>query len=80
MQNLQIAEIIKSLCKENQITIKELLEKCDINRNFMYDLEKRDSSPSSDKIVKIANYFNISTDYLLCRTSNPINPNLVTKE
>ena len=26
------------------------------------------SSPNSDKLVKVADYFHVSTDYLLCRT------------
>lgn len=67
MQNSQIAERIKLLCKSNKIPIKNLLEKCDINRNFIYDLEKRKYSPSVDKLVKIADYFNCSVDYLLGR-------------
>ncbi|NMG96082.1 helix-turn-helix domain-containing protein [Streptococcus pneumoniae] len=29
------------------------------------------STPSGDKIEKIADYFNVSTDYLLGRTDNP---------
>ena len=27
--------------------------------------------PSSDAIVKLAKYFHVSTDYLLCLTDNP---------
>ena len=29
------------------------------------------SMPSGDKIEKVADYFNVSTDYLLGRTNNP---------
>lgn len=80
MQNIQIAERIKLLCKQNNISISKLLIDCNLSKSFIYDIEKRDSSPSADKIIKIANFFNISTDYLLCRTDNPLNPNLVKKE
>jgi transcriptional regulator with XRE-family HTH domain len=31
-----------------------------------YETEKRDMSP--DTILKLADYFNVSTDYLLCKT------------
>lgn len=76
MQNDQIAERIKTLCSTHKISIKSLLSECDINRNTIYDIEKRNVSPSSDKIIKIADYFNVSTDYLLGRSDIPDNPNL----
>lgn len=71
MQNIQIAEHIKIQCKTQNITIKELLLHCGINRNFMYDLEKKEKAPSVDKICKIADYLDCSVDYLLTRTDNP---------
>ena len=33
------------------------------------------STPSGDKIEKVADYFNVSVDYLLGRTKNPYSPN-----
>ena len=33
--------------------------------------EQGKSEPSSNMLAHIADYFNISTDYLLCRTNNP---------
>ena len=32
---------------------------------------KSGSEPSADKIEKIADYFNVSVDYILGRTNNP---------
>lgn len=77
MQNLQITERIKLLCKQNNISISTLLIDCKLSKSFIYDIEKRDVSPSSDKIVKIADYFNVSVDYLLGR--NNIQENQTTK-
>lgn len=71
MQNIQISERIKYSCKSQNISVKELLEKCNINRNFIYDIEKKQKSPSSDKLFKIADYLGVSVDYLLGRTDNP---------
>lgn len=76
MQVFELSTKIKELCKANKTSVKLLLEKCDINRNFIYDLERNGQIPSFDKIVKIAEYFDISIDYLAGRTDNPVNPNL----
>lgn len=64
MQNVQIAERIKKLCKNSNVTIKQMLEECKLNRNFMYDL-KSGSIPSVDKLKEIANYLDCSVDYLI---------------
>ncbi|MDD6489160.1 MAG: helix-turn-helix transcriptional regulator [Clostridia bacterium] len=66
MDNIQMAETIKQLCKTKEITVKLLLGICDINRNFMYDL-KNNKKPSVETLEKIADYFNVSVDYLLGR-------------
>ena len=68
MQNMQLSERIKLLCKQNKVSVKSLLENCDMNRNTIYDLEKKCSFPSCDKIAKIADYLDCSVDYLLGRT------------
>lgn len=45
MQNELTSSLIKNLCKQRKITIKSMLEECDINRNFIYDLEKNPLLP-----------------------------------
>lgn len=71
MNNIQLANTIKLLCKDKKLTVKSLLENCKINRNFMYDLEKKAQAPSADKLEAIADYLDCSVDYLLGRTDNP---------
>jgi|GEM_PF-1305113 len=63
--NKQIAESIRAQAKAHGVTVKQTLEDCRINRNFLYDLERGNSSPSVDKIRRIAEYFGISTAKLL---------------
>lgn len=63
--NKEIADSIRALAKERGVTVKETLEACRINRNFIYDLEHGNSSPSVDKIARIAEYFGVSTAKLL---------------
>lgn len=71
MQNSQIAERIKKTCKEQHVSISTLLQDCNLTKSFIYDLEKRNTSPSCDKIAKISEYLNCSIEYILCLSDNP---------
>lgn len=71
MDNTQIADRIKLMCKIQKKTISQLLMDCGISKSLIYDLEKREQSPSCDKITRIADYLDCSVDYLLGRTDNP---------
>lgn len=71
MNNAQSASIIKSLCKSKGVSVSTLLLHCDIRKSLMYDMEKRDYTPSSEILEKIADYLDCSVDYLLGRTDKP---------
>lgn len=73
MDNSYIVKAIKKLCSEKKITISSLLEGCNLTKSFIYDLEKRKTSPSCEKISRIADYLNCPVDYLLGR-SNMLQP------
>ncbi|MHC5248791.1 helix-turn-helix domain-containing protein [Enterococcus sp. LJL90] len=60
-------ERIKSLAKQRDITIKELAFQIGIGENSIYRWDK--TSPQSDKLQKVADFFDVSTDYLLGRTN-----------
>ncbi|MDB1728610.1 helix-turn-helix domain-containing protein [Enterococcus avium] len=63
---------VKELADRQKISIVELEEKLDFGKNSLY--RWKNSSPASDKLQKVADYFNVSVDYLLGRTddSKPI--------
>lgn len=71
MDNLQVALKIKDMCKQRSITITELLNQCEIRKSLIYDMEKRDKTPSAEIMEHIADYLDCSVDYLLGRTDNP---------
>ena len=71
MTNSQLITNIKSICKTQNVPLSEMLEQCNLSKGFIYDVEKRDRTPSIDKITAIAEYFSVSVDYLLGRTNNP---------
>lgn len=69
MNNAQSASIIKNLCKTKSITVSSLLNACQIRKGLIYDMEKRNRTPSAETFEQIADYFDCSVDYLLGRTN-----------
>ena len=68
---------IKELADKQKISLNILEEKLGYSTNYLYSLKK--GNPKSDRLQEIADYFNVSTDYLLGRTDNPvISSDLVT--
>ncbi|HCA4053695.1 TPA: helix-turn-helix transcriptional regulator, partial [Listeria monocytogenes] len=65
---MDIYEIIKVLCKNNRISIAELEKKLGLTRNTLYKWKTQ--SPSIERLVLVANYFNVSVDFLVGRSSN----------
>jgi transcriptional regulator with XRE-family HTH domain len=56
-------ERIKKLCKRNGISINYLEKILNFSRGSLCKIDK--NTPSTDKLNKIAKYFNVSIDYLL---------------
>lgn len=71
MDNAQTAQIIKAECKKKNISIKKMLSESNVRKGLIYDLEKRDYSPAPELLEKIADYLDVSVDYLIGRTENP---------
>lgn len=71
MDNIQIAKRIKELCKHENMTVKSLLSDCEINSGFIHGLEKRGQIPSLYTIARIAEYLDVSIDYLAGLTDDP---------
>lgn len=59
-------ERIKSLCKSRKISINDLENALGYSKNTLYRLKTQ--TPGADKLEAIADYFNVSIDYLLGRT------------
>lgn len=60
---------IKELADKQKISLNILEEKLGYSTNYLYSLKK--GNPKSDRLQEIADYFGVSTDYLLGRTDNP---------
>lgn len=58
-------ELLKDLRNDAGLTQKELAEKLWISKTAVSYYEQSHRGPSPDILVKIANVFHVSTDYLL---------------
>lgn len=62
-------ERIKELTKKQGKSLGQVEEDLNYGRNTLYKIKT--STPNAERVSEIANYFQVSTDYLLCRTDNP---------
>lgn len=66
----KLIDTISFMCSKKNISANKMLLECNLNKSVLDNL-KKGSIPSVDKVMKIADYFKISVDYLLGRTNEP---------
>jgi transcriptional regulator with XRE-family HTH domain len=69
-QSENIAKRVKLMAKANNVAIKDLLNKCGLNKNALSSMQCGGSIPRADNLAKIADYLGCSVDYLLGRTDD----------
>lgn len=62
---MKIGSTIKKLRKQNHLTQAQLAKDLQMSRTTITNYENDYSSPDLNTLVALANYFNVSTDYLL---------------
>ena len=66
-----VSLLLKELRKNNKITQTQIANAVELSeRNYQY-LEYGTIKPSYDTLLKLADYFDVSLDYLVGRTNNP---------
>lgn len=73
------SERVLLLRKKYNISQSELGEAVKLSKQTINDIEKGRSKTTLDKAALLADYFNVSLDYLIGRTDEPVNP-YVNKE
>ena len=63
---MTVFDRIKFLAKKHSKTMKQVTIDLGYSENYFYSL-KSGKQPSAEKLTEIANYFNVSVDYLLGR-------------
>nr|DAU50779.1 MAG TPA: repressor protein [Caudoviricetes sp.] len=62
-------EKVRELAKKQGLSLNQVEEKLGYSKNTLYSLKRQ--KVSSERLQEIADYFHVSTDYLLGRTDNP---------
>jgi transcriptional regulator with XRE-family HTH domain len=65
-----LCEKIKELRVANSMTQVELADALSVTKQCVSNWENNNIQPSVDMLMKIAKYFSVSTDYLLCMDNN----------
>lgn len=66
----QSTERFRSLLKKNNISSDSLCDELGFPKGSLFDWDAGLSQPDSDMLLKIAEYFGVTTDWLLYGTSN----------
>ncbi|WP_195928200.1 helix-turn-helix domain-containing protein [Lactococcus lactis] len=64
------AERLKELRKEKYLTQKEIANKLGVSRVAYTNWENSKREPNIERFVKLADYFNVSIDYLVGRKNH----------
>ena len=64
-------ERLRTLRESRNIQVATMLEVLDMTRRNYQRYEKGEVDPPSSNLVKLADFFQVSTDYLLGRTDKP---------
>lgn len=68
---------LKELRKEKNLTQKEMSVKLNVTQQTYSDYENNKTNPDIETIITLANFFEVSTDYLLGREDDFGNVNIV---
>jgi len=66
---MQFNDRLRNLRQDNDLTQDDLAKALHIDRKTLSNYETAYRTPNIYLVVKMANYFNVSLDYLLCRTN-----------
>jgi len=64
------SERVKVLRKERKMTQRQMADALGITERS-YQRYEAESNPNNETLIKLADYFDVSTDYLLGRSDNP---------
>ena len=67
---MTFAERLQLLREKHQLSKQELSSILGMARMSYFRYEKGERMPTYEVLLQIANYFDVSVDYLMCRTDN----------
>jgi transcriptional regulator with XRE-family HTH domain len=60
---------LRNLRQDNDITQLDLAKRLHVTRQTLSNWETQKSEPNNEFLIRLADYFEVSTDYLLGRTN-----------
>lgn len=66
-----LSDRLKELRLKNNLTQKQMGEVLNCTDRYYQKIEYGNVKPSQENLIKLADYFNVSTDYLLGRSDDP---------
>lgn len=66
-----LGQRIRVLRKEKRLTQEELADNLNVARGTLANWEVDRTNPDPQTLQRLADFFGVSTDYLLCRTNDP---------
>ena len=72
-------ELLRELREDNKMTQKDLADKIYVTVGTISNYENNQHMPDIEKLVAIANFFNVTTDYLLGRSISLLSPDIFSK-
>lgn len=64
--------ILRNLREEKGLTLEDLADELQISKSLLWDLEQGRRRVHGDLLLKIANFFSVTTDYLLGLSENRV--------
>jgi len=68
----QFAERLRHLRTYKGLTLAQMAELLDTTKTTLSRYENDKRVPDADFVIKVALYFKVSADYLLCLSNNPL--------
>lgn len=66
-QNIAVPQRLQALREKKRLSRRALAELCGLSKNMISLYERGEKAPSVDALISLADYFGVSTDYLLGR-------------
>lgn len=67
----KVKKRLRKIREDNDLTRPQLSEATGIPRATIEGWEIRKNNPNLEQLIILADYYNVSLDYITCRTNNP---------
>lgn len=67
---MEFSERVKALRRESKLSQAELAEQIGVSQQCISEWERGKTEPTLTFIVKLSDIFNVSADYIVCRTNH----------